>query len=179
MNIKVTNIIKSTPFLNFNETVFVDQNGNDKKWNWVGRVGDRKAVLIVATVGDKLVVTKEYRVPLGGYEYSFPAGLIDGDESPSVAAIRELKEETGLDTTCVISESPAVYNSAGLTNESIYIVKCKAEGMLSKSGLESSEDIETLLLDQKEVEALMKTEGCMLGAKSYIYMERFVETGVV
>ncbi len=39
------------------------------------------AVVIIATIntpeGLKVVVTKEYRVPIRDYEYGFPAGLID------------------------------------------------------------------------------------------------------
>ena len=51
----------------------------------VENAGKADAVLIVATVetdeGRKLVVTKEFRVPIWDYEYGFPTGLIDDGEN--------------------------------------------------------------------------------------------------
>jgi ADP-ribose pyrophosphatase len=42
------------------------------------------AVVIVATIdtdgGKRLVVTREFRIPIWDFEYGFPAGLIDGSE---------------------------------------------------------------------------------------------------
>lgn len=40
---------------------------------------------------------RQYRYPLDDYLYELPAGLIDEGEGPSEAAIREMKEETGMD----------------------------------------------------------------------------------
>src|SRR5690349_9116901 len=44
----------------------------------------------------KLVVTREFRIPLAGDYYGFPAGLIEKGQTPVQAAERELREETGL-----------------------------------------------------------------------------------
>ena len=41
------------------------------------------------------VLVKQYRPPLDAYTIELPAGLIDANETPQEAAIRELKEETG------------------------------------------------------------------------------------
>ena len=46
---------------------------------------------------DKIVMIRQYRYPLDAYLYELPAGLVDGGETPAEAAIREMKEETGLD----------------------------------------------------------------------------------
>src|SRR6186713_2637708 len=58
------------------------------------------AAVIVGVLKQKgeplLVMTREFRVPLGGYELSLPSGMIDPGESPVEAAVREFKEETGL-----------------------------------------------------------------------------------
>jgi len=68
MQIIKKNLLCNTKWVNLVEIDYIDNHGNEKKWTSVERTGDRKAVLIIATVDDKLVVTKEFRVPIGGYE---------------------------------------------------------------------------------------------------------------
>ncbi len=181
---KITNIktIKATPFLEFNEIHFNDKNGKPAKWYSVSRVGGTNAVVIVAYVdtdeGRKIVVTKEFRVPIGDYEWGFPAGLIDEGESVEQTVARELKEETGLDVVEVLEVSPFVYNSAGLTDEAVSMAYVKADGVLSTDFLESSEDIETFLMGKDEVEDLLGSES-KLGAKSWIVLQNFVRRGEI
>lgn len=45
---------------------------------------------------EKVVLIRQYRYPLDDVLYELPAGLIDAGETPECAAIREMKEETGL-----------------------------------------------------------------------------------
>lgn len=47
--------------------------------------------------GEKLLLNREFRLSMGDWIYSFPAGLIEPGETPEETARRELKEETGLD----------------------------------------------------------------------------------
>jgi 8-oxo-dGTP pyrophosphatase MutT (NUDIX family) len=42
-----------------------------------------------------IVLVIQYRPALSAYCLEFPSGLIDADESPETAALRELEEETG------------------------------------------------------------------------------------
>ena len=67
-----------------------------------GRQGTREyikhpgAACIVAEFEDgKLLLERQYRYPVGAVLIEFPAGKLDRDENPLVAAQRELKEETG------------------------------------------------------------------------------------
>lgn len=57
---------------------------------WLGASG-----LVINSQGQWLVVRKTY----GGLKgmWSIPAGFVDGDETADLAAIREVKEETGVD----------------------------------------------------------------------------------
>jgi ADP-ribose pyrophosphatase len=55
-----------------------------------------EAVATIALTEDGCVIlTRQYRHPVGRVIYDLPAGRIDGGESPEQAAARELAEETG------------------------------------------------------------------------------------
>jgi len=54
------------------------------------------AVAVVAVTGDsKLVLTRQYRHPVGEIIYDLPGGRAEPDEAPIESAWRELQEETG------------------------------------------------------------------------------------
>ena len=83
------------------------------------------AVTIIALHGDgaaesphRLVAIEEFRVPVDGWEFGLPAGLLDGGETVETCAARELKEETGLDVTRVFESSGTTYSTPGLSDES-------------------------------------------------------------
>ena len=91
--------------------------------------------VILRTEGeeDRLLLTEEYRYPIGQFLLSVPAGLIDPedrmfprDEAIFRTAKREVEEETGLafregDEISLIS--PCLLSSPGMTDESNAMVK--------------------------------------------------------
>lgn len=170
-------VIHETPFVKLVSTHYHDMQGKPKDWVHVDRPNFQHAVVIGATYGDKLVVIREYRVPLRYYEYGFPAGLIDFKESTEEAARRELKEETGLEIDEIQSISPPIYSSAGITSEAVQMVICTAKGTPNQSLNEESEDIKTFLKTREEVAQLLNDSDKLFGAKAYLLMERFVEFG--
>jgi ADP-ribose pyrophosphatase len=193
--LQITNlrVLGRSKFLHLYE-MFFRQHGIERRWTFASRksreVCEKEfagkipvkpdAVMVVATVrGEcpqyldpyivqsppRLVITKEFRPPLGDYEYAMPAGLMDADEMPADTAKRELFEETGLTLTEITSISPVLYSSAGMTNESVQIVSGIAEGQITNEHTEESEDIETLLLSVEEVKDLVNAKGKFEGAK--------------
>lgn len=162
-------------FLTMHELT-IAHNGKERPYYMVARGQDEQlpkpsekkpdAVIIVATLtGDdgkmRLVMTNEFRAPIGTRELSFPAGLIDladGDsfeEAVRKAAFREFKEEVGLDLI-ITSVSPNLYSSAGMTNESVVIVFGEAKGIPTVDNNESTEDIQIVLLEEDEIATIIQ-----------------------
>src|SRR5437773_3371073 len=91
-------------------------------WEFVERTKPVRAAFIAAlTDGGRLILTREYRVPVGKTVVGFPAGLIGdtaGRESELLEAAvrRELVEEAGFaaERVTLLTEGPT---SAGQTEE--------------------------------------------------------------
>ena len=182
---KLTNL----KWLNLFNVSYIDKNGNRKIWQVASRVKNPKCVTNNFTKPDavvmvpfhkskkKIVITKEYRVPLADYEYGFPAGLIDEGETVREAARRELKEETGLDLTRFIKIGPCIYSSAGMTDESVSMVYIECDGAPSTDGNEGSENIEVIFVSREEALQLCNDSSLKFDAKAWIVLINFAEFG--
>ncbi|MCF6241364.1 MAG: NUDIX hydrolase [Bacteroidales bacterium] len=178
MKILKKEIISSSKYLNFVATKFINKNNEESIWYSAERNNGGKTVVIAAIAdNDKLVVTKEFRVPIGGYEWALPAGLVDENESIETTAIRELKEETNLELTKIVKITPYMTNSAGLTNEMVSIVFAYAKGEINQSGNEQSEEIETFLMSKVEVKQLMNDKSKTFSAKAWLIFDKFINQG--
>lgn len=160
-----------------------EKKHQDSTWVFASRDGGKEypkkpdAVIIVASYKSNfLVITKEFRTIVGNFEYGFPAGLIDKDETAEAAAIREFKEETGLSLKVNSISPPNLYSSAGMTNETVQIVIGEAEGNPSSDYLEPSENIEVILADIDLVRKMTySTEA--IGAKAWPFLFFFTQIG--
>ena len=163
--------------MNFVGTSFLNKENQEDIWYSAERYNSGKTVLVAAILNGKLVVTKEFRVPIGDYEWGLPAGLVDGRENPEEAAKRELKEETNLEMTEIQEITPYLCNTAGMTNEVVSIVFCRAKGEINNSGTESTEDIESFLMDVQQLRKLMAKTEIKISAKAYLIFDRFIRSG--
>ena len=123
---------------------------------------------ILKTDPEKIVMIKQYRYPLDDYLYELPAGLIDEGETPDIAAIREMKEETGLSFEVYTGGDQAYrrpfFMGAGFTDESCNAVFGYASGSISRKDLEDTESIQVLTVDKKEAAWILKEEKVSLRA---------------
>jgi len=180
MHVTDTAVIADGTHTHLNLSTYRNNKGKVMHWEWVERTNKANAVVIVAMVEDKIVVTREFRVPMNGYEWGFPAGLLEEGEPIEHAAGRELMEETGLTMTGFIKKSsPLVYNSPGITNEGCYMVYVTAEGKPTSANTEDSEEIKTFLMTREEARNLLEDDTRMKGAKALLVLDRFVEHGDV
>ncbi len=122
---------------------------------------------------EKIVMIRQYRYPLDDYLYELPAGLIDEGETPEIAAIREMKEETGLEFE-VYQNGNAAYRrpffmGAGFTDESCNAVFGYASGSISRDDMEDTESIQVLIVDKTEAARILKEEKVSIRA-AYLLM---------
>ena len=79
------------------------------------------AVAIIPRLDDeRLVMVRNYRVAVDQWLLEIPAGGIDPDEPPHVAAARELAEETGY-RAGRLSEVGTFYTSPGYSDERMHV----------------------------------------------------------
>ncbi len=134
----------------------ISRNPNIQKQSdlWSGKP-DAVVMIMHDSTGEKILINKEFRLPVGDWVYNFPAGLIDGNELPEVAANRELIEETGLhidEIEEILSES---YSAVGLSNEKTVVIFGKASGNFQPS-TSTAEEIKAGWYTKEEVKALFK-----------------------
>lgn len=122
---------------------------------------------------EKIVMIRQYRYPLGDYLYELPAGLIDEGETPGMAAVREMKEETGLAFEVYDGGDGAYrrpfFMGAGFTDESCNAVFGYADGTVSRDELEDTESIQVLIADREEVRRILREEKVSIRA-AYLLM---------
>lgn len=105
-------------FIKLWNTKFLDKARNEQNWEWV----EKKNIVCVLpiTAEGKIVLIKNYRVPVEDYCIEFPAGMMDNLEESRVETVqRELMEETGYISTNIIA-LPKCYNQPGTVNNIIY-----------------------------------------------------------
>jgi ADP-ribose pyrophosphatase len=185
--IKQARKLTDEKWLNLFDVKYVAKTGEEKSWQMAtrqkepkcmtGRYDQPDAVVIVPfhKAKDKLVITREYRVPLNDYEYGFPAGLIDEGESVEQATRRELREETGLNLSRLIKMSPPIYSSAGMTDESVAMVYVECEGEPSNTGNTEFELIEVLLISPAQAFQMCSDSTLRFDAKAWLEISQFAE----
>jgi ADP-ribose pyrophosphatase len=135
-------------------------------------------ILLTPDQPPRVVLIKEYRVPLGGYIYAFPAGLVDDGESIEETVRRELLEETGFEVTCIKRITTPLCSSAGLTDEMSPLVFVDVRSTPNaKQKLDGMEDIEVVLLDYQQVCQMVENTTVRFDAKAWTILFMFQQLG--
>jgi ADP-ribose pyrophosphatase len=191
VEIRSADKLTNQKWLNLFDVAYVDEDGHHRSWQIASRSSAPKcitgrynmpdAVVIVPyhTAEKKVVVTREYRVPLADYEYGFPAGLIDPGETIEQTARRELQEETGLIATRFLKISPPVYSSAGMTDESVAMVYVECDGQPSTVANTASELIEVQLVTRTQASQMCQNPTLKFDVKAWLVLVRFAEKGTL
>jgi len=135
-------------------------------------------ILIAEGQPNRLVLEKEFRVPVGDYVIGMPAGLLEPGESIEETVRRELLEETGFEVVRFKRITPALYNTSGMSDETaaLAFVDVRATPQ-SKQALEGTEDIEVLLLDYAQVCQMCENTAVRMDAKAWTTMYMYQQLG--
>ena len=124
--------VGATRWLKLQTLSYVDAAGRARKWDMATRTTKRSdggpdAVAILALLRHssqpeavEVLLVEQFRPPVNAVTVELPAGLIDPGETAEVAALRELKEETGY-VGSVTHTSAVMAMSPGLCNEAIQL----------------------------------------------------------
>jgi ADP-ribose pyrophosphatase len=116
------------------------------KWEYVTRSrGIRAAVILAIDEEDHVLLVEQFRVPLGKPCLELPAGLIgdhdhSADEDATLAAARELEEETGY-RPARVEVVGEFYSSPGMVSESFTLLTAHELTRVSDGGGVDGEDI--------------------------------------
>jgi ADP-ribose pyrophosphatase len=133
-----------------------------------GSPTDSVVMIVTDSTGDRLLLTREFRMALGRTVYGFPAGLVDPGESCEESARRELWEETGLTLTSIREVLPDSFNCVGITNEKSSVILGTAEGEFSES-TSDEEESECRWYTREEVRRLIREEAFSARVQMFCY----------
>ena len=174
--IKEIRQITHNRFLNYFTLDAVTKSGKKKEYYMASRAEKPEqlkmntgkntpdGVSVYALYGEdrgRVVLVRQYRYPVDAYVYEFPSGIVDPGESYREAAVREMKEETGLLLQPLnvdsLFETPR-FQTIGMTDESCATIYGYASGTPTNAFEEESEDIEVVLADRAEVRRILREE---------------------
>ncbi|MSS12792.1 NUDIX hydrolase [Bifidobacterium tsurumiense] len=107
---------------------------------------------------DQYVVEREYRIGMHAFAYGLPAGIMDGPESPETAALRELREETGI---CANPEDIEIdhvgdfYSTEGMSEELVHVMVLHVrQWKMGARSFDADEHVEMAWVSWKELQRM-------------------------
>jgi ADP-ribose pyrophosphatase len=145
------------------------------KWEYAGRVGGIRAVVILAEHDGKVILVEQLRVPLGARCIELPAGLV-GDVDPDATiegtAIKELEEETGF-TAEQVEILGEFFSSPGMLSEGFTLVRAHGLRRIGEGGGDEHEDINVHLVARADIPNFLeqkRAEGFAIDVKLLIFL---------
>ena len=139
----------------------------DGSWEFVERVGDMTAVVIIAMHEGRYILVEQSRVPLGHRRsIELPAGLIGDEDDLGIeeTALKELEEETGFlaDSVDLLGE---FFSSPGMVAEGYTLARVRG---VRPGGTKVEDDIDVHLVAPGEMASFIaakRAEGLAIDTK--------------
>ncbi|GAA4004972.1 NUDIX hydrolase [Sphingomonas humi] len=150
------------------------------KWEYAGRVGGIRAVVILAEHEGKWILVEQPRAALGGPCLELPAGLV-GDHGDGATientAVKELEEETGF-TAGSIRRLGEFHASPGMLSESFTLVRAEDVRRVGEGGgVPGEEDITVHLVPKADLAAFVaerRAAGVAVDVKLLLPLAQFL-----
>ena len=145
----------------------------DQKYSKREIVLHDNAVAVVAIHDDKILLVKQYRISVDKIIYEVPAGMIEHDENPKDAALRELEEETGYRAKS-IEYLTEFYSTPGFCTEKLSIFYAKDLEFVGQN-LDEGENLEVVEMPLKEAMSMIESGEIMDGKtiSSILFYDKF------
>ena len=111
--------------------------------------------VIPLTPQNEIVLIRQYRHGIQDVTLETPGGLVEEQDTPEEAAIRELREETGYEAEEIIPLGK-VYPNPAIQNNLCYIFLARDVVLAGEQQLDDKEDIEVLCRPFAEVPRLIR-----------------------
>ncbi|XP_071545275.1 ADP-sugar pyrophosphatase-like [Panulirus ornatus] len=165
-------------WLALNNYHWVDHTSRRRVWEVVSRTTrgtlEQDSVAVTAVLHkpgqpSALVLIKQFRPPLRTYTIELPAGLVDAGETADIAALRELKEETGF-SGVITGIGRSVALDPGISNSLMKIVTVKIDG----ESAENKDVASVCGVDGEHIEVLLVPLSCIQD-----YLTDFAAKGMI
>lgn len=140
-------------------------------WEYVERKKGKEAVAVIAQDDrGRIILTEQFRKPVGKQVIDYPAGLVgdeEGSSDPAKTARKELEEETGFtcDEVELLAKGPT---SAGITSELVSFYRAKGVRKEGEGGGVGGESITVHTVAIEDLQSWLKArerEGKLIDLK--------------
>ncbi len=123
--------------------------------------------MFIVTKDEKIVMVRQYRYPVDQITFELAGGVIEKDENPETAALREMQEETGYTSNEVEYLFKAAANPA-LMNGTAYFFLARNAEKIASTNFDELEDLDVVNFSKGEFLQMLKENkfqhGVQLGA---------------
>lgn len=158
--------VKDGRFLKNYVLTYKNKAGKEKNYEIVSRneirneheIGEKSnGVSIAVTMGEKLLLLREFRMGVNREIFNLVAGMLEEGETIEQCIERELFEETGLKVKKIKSILPPSFAAVGISDTMTNIAFVEAEGEISDH-TSDNEQIYPKFYTKTEVKKLLQTE---------------------
>lgn len=149
-------------FIYHSYLLYLNRKGKTKRYSIVSR---RKVsspedldgytagvIAVITNPAGEVLVSKEFRLGVNRCLYGFPSGMQEKGESFSACAIREVREETGIEGVCIDHVTKPEYTNPTMSNERVVIAYGHVSNMQVPGGSDNpDEEIESVWMPRAEI----------------------------
>ncbi|OIQ97509.1 ADP-ribose pyrophosphatase [mine drainage metagenome] len=132
--------------------------------------------MFIVTKEERVVMVRQYRYPIDQTTYELAGGIIEKDENPETAALREMQEETGYTSGEVEYLFTAAANPALMNNIAYFFLAKNAE-KIESTNFDELEDLDVVSFSKEEFLQMLKENKFMHGVQLGAMYESMIRLG--